>query len=393
MRRGGCLQTWRPPSTPLPKATTMKLNVEKAALLAALTPLARIVARKPTVPILGNVLLQTAGGAVILIGTDQDREVYTEAPADVDISGEVTLPCHTLLDFLRKAEAGSVSIEVEDGGGRAKVVAGRARVTLHTLPPADFPNIAESAPTSTFTMPARDLRLPIERVAYAQSTEETRYFLCGVHLHVVDKDIAFVATDGHRLGRSTIPVPAGAEALPPIILPSETVAELLKILDVEDAVTVEVNDRMARFTAGPVTIVSKLVDGTYPDYRRVIPPIHDGIDRVLKVCPKALLSAVERVATITIERGSRVTLSINDGGVDLAMRSPDCGDSSDHLEAVEYTGEPITIGFNSRYVTGVLSALGGDEIEVRMTAPHRPAVIHDPTEPATLRLMMPMAVQ
>ncbi|KTR06917.1 hypothetical protein NS365_05655 [Aureimonas ureilytica] len=368
----------------------MKITVEKSALLAALTPLARIVARKPNVPILGNILMQAADGKLTVIGTDQDREVYTDAPAEVTIAGEVTLPCHTLFDFLRKVDSGSVSIEVEDGGGRAKVVAGRARVTLHTLPTADFPNIAESAATSTFSMPARDLRRPIERVAYAQSQEETRYYLCGVHVHVADGDLAFVATDGHRLGRSTIPVPNGAETLPPIILPSETVAELLKILDVEAEATVEVNDRMARFTAGPVTIVSKLVDGTYPDYRRVIPSGHD---RTLKVCPKDLLGAVERVATITSERGSRVTLTIGEDGVGLATRSPEAGDSSDHLEAVEFEGDPIKIAFNSKYVTNLLSAIEGEVVEWRMTDPGAPVVIHDPSEIQTLRLLMPMGVQ
>lgn len=370
----------------------MKLTVDRGALLAALTPVVRIVSRKPSIPVLSHILLRADVGQemVLITGTDTDREVETAATAEVMRQGETTVPAHLLFDFLRKAEAPTLSMETSDDGGRMKVTAGKARVALNALPPADFPVMQTTKRSWEFEVPARDLRTPFARVAYAQSNEETRYFLCGVHLHPTDDSLAFVATDGHRLARTTIPLPAGAERMPAIIVPSETVAELQKLLDIDGDAVVELDDRSIAVMAGPVKITSKLVDGTYPDYRRVIPTAHD---RTLKLCPKALLSAVERVATITSERGSRVNFSISDEGVGLAMRSPDAGDSSDHLEAVAYDGEPIVIGFNSKYVTGVLGAVTGDEIEVRMTEPGSPVVIHDPTEAQTLRLMMPMAVQ
>jgi DNA polymerase III subunit beta len=372
----------------------MRVTLERSNLLKSLTHVHRVVERRNTIPILSNVLLKADGASLELKATDLDLEVTEATPAQVERAGATTVPAHLLYDIVRKLPDGSeVMLRTDDSGNAMSVISGRASFRLQCLPQSDFPELSAGSFSHIFRMEASDLKRLIDKTQFAISTEETRYYLNGIYFHTVEGggrlSLRSVATDGHRLARAEIEAPAGSEGMPGVIIPRKTVSELQKLVDAPDVkVAVELSDTKIRFTIGSVVLTSKLIDGTFPDYQRVIPT---GNDKKLVIDRQSFAAAVDRVSTISSERGRAVKLSINDGQLVLTVNNPDSGSATEEL-AADYEADPIEIGFNARYLLDVAAQLSGSEARFMLADAGSPTVIHDATDEHTLYVLMPMRV-
>ena len=297
-------------------------------------------------------------------------------------------------EIVRKLPEGSqVVLEASSDRAVLAIRAGRSRFTLQTLPESDFPDLAAGDMTHKFTLAAADLKRLIDKTQFAISTEETRYYLNGIYLHVAGsgkaQTLRAVATDGHRLAQTDLPVPAGAAGMPGIIVPRKTVTEVQRLIeDSEAEVTIELSSAKIRFTIGDVVLTSKLIDGTFPDYARVIPT---GNDKELVVDKKDFEAAVDRVSTVSSERGRAVKLSLSGGKLILSVTNPDSGSATEEIE-VEYDADPIDIGFNSRYLLDIAAQLDGEVAVLRLADPGSPTLIEDKDAKGALYVLMPMRV-
>ena len=373
----------------------MKLILTRADLLAALQPAARVIESRNTIPILGNLkLAATADGRLAVTGTDLDIEMETGCAAQVDRPGALTAPGARLVDIVRKLPAeAQVSLAQEPGESAMKLTAGRSRFTLQTLPESDFPDIPSGEFPHAFALPAPDLARMIAATSFAISTEETRYYLNGIYLHTVEAEgglrLTAVATDGHRLARFRTPAPAGCAGMPAVIVPRKTVGEIARLLDKEkDEVALSLSGQKIRVEIGGARLTSKLIDGTYPDYQRVIPQAND---KVATFGAQELARAADRVATISGERGRSVKLALDDGRLTLSVSNPDAGSATEEVEC-EWDAGPFEIGFQARYLAEILATLGGDTVEARLADPGSPSVWAKPGDAELLTVLMPMRV-
>ena len=375
----------------------MKATIERATLLKGLSHVQSVVERRNTIPILSNVLIEAdAAGSLKLMATDLDLQINESVAAAVDQAGATTVSAHTLFDIARKLPEGS-QVQITAAEGRMTIVAGRARFSLGTLPRDDFPVIAEGELPTSFELPAETLKQIIDKTRFAISTEETRYYLNGIFLHVADgaKDeggqpvLKAAATDGHRLARVTVPRPEGAEGMPDVIVPRKCVAELRKLLDeVDGSVGVSLSGTKIRFDLGQAILTSKLIDGTFPDYSRVIPTAND---KILKLDPKSFMEGVDRVSTIATEKTRAVKMALDRDRITLSVTSPENGTAAEEVPG-EYTSPGFEIGFNSRYLMDILGQIDGDLVEVHLADAAAPTLIRENDKAAALYVLMPMRV-
>jgi DNA polymerase-3 subunit beta len=375
----------------------MKATIERAKLLRCLSHVQSVVERRNTIPILSNVLIEASSdGLVKIMATDLDLQVVESLDAaSVDSAGSITVSAHLLFDIARKLPDGSqVSLETADN--RMVVKAGRSRFQLPTLPRDDFPSIVEGDLPTSFEIGAATLAELVDRTRFAISTEETRYYLNGIFLHVTDEDggvLKAAATDGHRLARFTLPRPAGAEGMPDVIVPRKCVAELRKLLEesLDTNVLVDLSPSKIRFTLGGeggVVLTSKLIDGTFPDYSRVIPT---GNDKLLKLDPKSFFAGVDRVATIATEKTRAVKMALEADKVTLSVTSPDNGNAAEEL-AADYRSDAMEIGFNAGYLKDILAQIDSDTVELHLADAGAPTLIRKDEKSPALYVLMPMRV-
>jgi DNA polymerase III subunit beta len=372
----------------------MKVTVERAELLKSLGHVHRVVERRNTIPILANVLIKADRSKLSFKATDLDLEVTETIAAEVNPGGSTTVPAHMFYEIVRKLPEGS-QIVIEASGDRAVLAirAGRSRFTLQTLPESDFPDLAAGEMTHSFKLGAVELKRLIDKTQFAISTEETRYYLNGIYLHTSGTakapTLRAVATDGHRLAQVELPLPDGAAGMPGIIVPRKTVGEVQRLIeDQTSEVTIELSQGKIRFTFGSVVLTSKLIDGTFPDYGRVIPV---GNDKELVVDKKEFEQAVDRVSTVSSERGRAVKLSISNGRLMLSVTNPDSGSATEEVE-VEYGSDPLDIGFNSRYLLDIAAQIETEAAVLRLADPGSPTLIQDKDSKGTLYVLMPMRV-
>ena len=370
----------------------MKATIERATLLKSLSHVQSVVERRNTIPILSNVLIEASGeGSLKLMATDLDLQIVDSVEAQVETPGATTVPAHTLFDIVRKLPEGSqVSLSAADG--KMLVVAGRARFNLATLPRDDFPVIAEGELPTRFELPAETLKQIIDKTRFAISTEETRYYLNGIFFHVSDEAtpvLKAAATDGHRLARVTVARPDGAAGMPDVIIPRKCVGELRKLLDeIDGTVGVSLSASKVRFDLGTAILTSKLIDGTFPDYSRVIPT---GNDKLLKLDPKSFMQGVDRVATIASEKNRAVKMSLEKDKITLSVTSPENGTAAEEV-SVDYGADSFDIGFNARYLMDILGQIEGDSVEVHLADAAAPTLIRENDKAAALYVLMPMRV-
>jgi DNA polymerase-3 subunit beta len=347
------------------------------------------VERRNTIPILSNVLIVARDvHSIRMMATDLDLQVDESVPANVDQAGATTVAAHTLFDIVRKLPEGS-QVELDVAEGKMHLSAGRSRFHLSTLPRDDFPVISEGELPTKFELPAATLRQIIDKTRFAISSEETRYYLMGIFLHVADDQLKAAATDGHRLARVVLPKPDGADGMPDVIVPRKCVAELRKLLEeVEGTVEISLSPTKIRFGLGSAVLTSKLIDGTFPDYNRVIPTAND---KLLKLDPKTFASGVDRVSTIASEKTRAVKMSVDRDKVTLSVTSPESGTATEELPA-DYGSDTLEIGFNARYLLDILGEIEGDTVEVHLADAAAPTLLRENDKSNALYVLMPMRV-
>jgi DNA polymerase III subunit beta len=370
----------------------MKAIIERATLLKALGHVQSVVERRNTIPILSNVLIEAqADGSIRFMATDLDLQIVESVAAKVETPGATTVSAHTLFDIARKLPEGT-EVEVSAADGKMLVTAARARFNLQTLPRDDFPVIAEGDLPTKFELPAKVLRDIIEKTRFAISTEETRYYLNGIFMHVSDDAqpvLKAAATDGHRLARYTVARPEGAAGMPDIIVPRKCIAELYKLLEGADiSVDISLSASKIRFGLGTAVLTSKLIDGTFPDYTRVIP---SGNDKLLKIDPKSFKDGVDRVATIASEKTRAVKMALETDKITLSVTSPENGTAAEEVPG-DYRSDGFEIGFNAKYLLDILDQVQGDSVEVHLADASAPTLIRENDKSAALYVLMPMRV-
>jgi DNA polymerase-3 subunit beta len=372
----------------------MKVTIERSALVKALGHVQSVVERRNTIPILSNVLLQAEGGVLTLTATDLDIEISETAPADVARKGSTTVSALTLYEIVRRLPEGAqVRLELKQEEGRLQVSAGRSQFALAVLPEEDFPTLAANDLAIRFSMPTADLVRLFDKARFAMSQEETRYYLNGVYLHAFAdgalKLIRAAATDGHRLARLEAPLPAGAEKMPGVIVPRKAVAEIGRLLgDADESVEIAVSETKIRFGFGAGHLTSKLIDGTFPDYERVIPKNNASI---LRAETKDFSQAVDRVATISADRTRSIKMAIDRDRLRLQVNNPEAGSALEEL-SVDYSGDPIEIGFNARYLLDIAGQIEGATMVFRLSDPSSPSIVLDEDDPRALYVLMPLRV-
>ena len=372
----------------------MKLSVERGALLRAMSRAQSVVERRNTIPILANVLIEADGEQVSFRATDLDIEVIDKAPAMVTQAGATTVAAHTLHEIARKLPDGAM-VELTDDGisGRLDVRAGRSHFSLQTLPREDFPIMASAEYSCNFPCPAPVLRRLFDKAKFAISTEETRYYLNGVYMHAAKGPegpvLRCVATDGHRLARIDAPLPTDAEGLPGVIVPRKTVGELRKLLeDDEMLIRVSVSETKVRFATPEVTLTSKVIDGTFPDYARVIPTANA---KRLEVDAKEFADAVDRVATVSSERSRAVKMALEDDRLVLSVNAPDAGAADEEL-SVAYGDEKLEIGFNAKYLLEIASQVDRENAVFLFNSAGDPTLMREGNDETAVYVVMPMRV-
>ncbi|WP_299844847.1 DNA polymerase III subunit beta [uncultured Paracoccus sp.] len=372
----------------------MKFSIERAVLVKAVSQAQSVVERRNTIPILANVLIEATAEGVSFRATDLDTEVVDRAPAQVERPGATTVSAAMLNEIARKLPDGSlVKLASDDAAGRLTVQAGKSNFSLATLPREDFPVMASTEYAANFSAPAGVLRRLFDKSKFAISTEETRYYLNGVYMHVAQSEegpvLRCVATDGHRLARIDAPLPEGAANMPGVIVPRKTVAELRKLLDEDDAaIAVSVSETKVRFATATITLTSKVIDGTFPDYSRVIP---SGNTRKLEVDAGDFAKAVDRVATVSSERSRAVKLALDEDRLILSVNAPDAGAADEEL-AVAYADDPLEIGFNAKYLQEIASQVDRENAVFLFNGSGDAALIREGGDTSAVYVVMPMRV-
>jgi len=372
----------------------MKLSIERGTLLKALAQAQSVVERRNTIPILANVLIEAEGAQVSFRATDLDIEVVDRAAAMVERAGATTVSAVMLHEIVRKLPDGALVNLTEDAAsGRLAITAGRSSFNLATLPREDFPVMASSEYSSNFAAPAPVLRRLFDKAKFAISTEETRYYLNGVYMHTATGEngavLRCVATDGHRLARIDAPLPEGAAGMPGVIVPRKTVNELRKLLDDDEAmIAVSVSETKVRFATPAITLTSKVIDGTFPDYTRVIPQNNT---RRLEVDATEFAKAVDRVATVSSERSRAVKLSLDEDRLVLSVNAPDSGAAEEEL-AVAYGDERLEIGFNAKYLLEIASQVDRENAVFLFNSSGDPTLMREGNDTSAVYVVMPMRV-
>ncbi len=374
----------------------MKFKADRTTLLKALAHIQSVAEKRNTIPILANVLIQAQGSRLTLTATDMEIAIVEEVTASVSRDGSTTAPASVLFEIVRKL-GGDTEIELDQSGGDAPLAlrAGRYATSLNVLAVDDFPSMTAGQLPHKFKIGSGVLRGLIDRSRFAISTEETRYYLNGIYLHVAKGDagemLRAVATDGHRLARVETELPAGASGMPGVIVPRKTVAEIRKLLDeAPEEVEVALSETRIQFTVGTVMLTSKLIDGTFPEYERVIPRDND---KILRVGKRDFADAVARVSAISQERSRPVKLSLEKHLLTLSAASPDQGTAKEELDdgTVSYEAGPIEIGFQARYLNDITDQIEKD-VEFAFSDSSAPTVVRDVDSPSALYVLMPMRV-
>jgi DNA polymerase-3 subunit beta len=372
----------------------MKLTIERTALLTSLSHVQSVVERRNTIPILSNILMVARDGQLSLTATDLDIAINEKVAANIGTEGATTVPAHLLYDIIRKLPEGSqVELDYMSDKGQIFIRCGQYKSSLACLPQDDFPVMETDQLPHNFVLPANILKRLIDKTRFAISTEETRYYLNGIYLHTADTDgvpmLRAVATDGHRLARVETPIPSDAEGMPGVIVPRKAVSEVLRLIDERDEpVSICLSDTKICFTFGDTVLTSKLIDGTFPDYERVIPA---GNDKVLELDGKSFAQAVDRVSTVATEKTRAIKLSLSGDLITLSATGADAGSATEEVAAA-YSADEMEIGFNSKYLLDITGQIDGENARFLFADSGSPTIVRDSADEGALYVLMPMRV-
>jgi DNA polymerase-3 subunit beta len=372
----------------------MQFVIERSHLLKSLGHVQSVVEKRGTIAVLSNVKIEAKGDGVELTATDMDLAMVEKVPASVSKNGATTVPAHMFYDIVRKLPEGAqIECTMSDDGGKMTIRSGQSRFSLGCLSTADFPVMADGDLAHNFTLASAECLALVQKPSFAISTEETRYYLNGIYLHAAGssdgKVLRAVATDGHRLARIEVALPAGAANMPGVIVPRKAIYELKKLIEEgEGDVAISLSDTKIRFVYGNAILVSKLIDGNFPDYERVIPANND---KIMEVNCKDMREAVDRVSVISSEKSRAIKFHVEGGKLTLSANSAEHGTASEEV-VVAYSATPLEVGFNSRYMLEMMSQIEGDTAQFLLNDSASPAIVRDTTDVGSLYVIMPMRV-
>ena len=375
----------------------MKFIVNSSDLSKALSHLQGVVELRHTLPILSNVIIKAEDSQLKLSSTNLDILCSEQISANIDINGEISVPAITLHEIVKKLPQGSdIDISMDETGNSINIKSGRSRFNLSTLPTDDFPDISQDDLSVRFVMSVDDLKTMIDKTKFAISNEESRYYLNGIFFHSAHKNgidvLRSVATDGHRLAQYDMPLPHGAEKMSGIIIPKKTTLELRRILDDANGdVQIELSSSKVKFVFSEIELVSKVIDGTFPDYTKVIP---ENNDKKLKTNITELKGAIERVSAIAVSEETKsrgLKLVIENNKLQLLANSASKGSAIEELD-VDFIHDKLEIGFNSRYLLDIITEIDGNEVTLNFSDPAAPVLIVDDAEDNLFFVLMPMRI-
>ena len=365
----------------------MKFEISRDALLKPLNLVAGVVERRQTLPILANVLLVLDGDRLSLTGTDLEVELVgrVQLPTAGE-SGEVTVPARKFVDICKSLPEGS-DIKFSAQDGKVMVKSGRSRFTLSTLPAREFPSVEDSMGTHQFTLKQRELRRLIDRTGFAMAQQDVRYYLNGMLWELKEGQLRVVATDGHRLAMCTLPSKVESDSDAQVILPRKGVLELSRLLLVDDEdIVIVIGSNHIRATTIDFTFTSKLVDGKFPDYERVLPR---AADKIVFGSRLELRQAFTRTAILSNEKYRGVRLKLSADTIEILANNPE-QEEADELVGVDYSGDGLEIGFNVSYLLDVLGVLSGERIKLSLADPNSSALLEESEDGDSLYVVMPM---
>jgi DNA polymerase-3 subunit beta len=365
----------------------MKFTVIKEAILKQLQLVVGVVERRQTLPILSNVLVKLEANHLAITGTDLEVEVLSHSNLEgVDYkAGETTIPARKFLDICRSLPDKAV-INVECENNRAVISSGRSKFTLSTMPSTEFPNVDQGPGELTFDCTADQIKLLIDRTSFAMANQDVRYYLNGMLWEVTSGQLRAVATDGHRLAMTTLQLAIACDNKVQAILPRKGVVELSRLLAEEGGVEVMVGDNHIRIKGADFVFTSKLVDGAYPDYDRVLPK-----DGTLCITGEidVLRQAFSRTAILSNEKYRGVRLAFSENLLMMSATNPEQEEAEEEVE-VNYTGEPFEIGFNVNYILDVLNNLDGDTVSFTLSGANSSALLEGAADKDSVYVIMPM---
>lgn len=364
----------------------MKISIQREALLKPLQQVIGAVERRQTLPALGNVLVRARPEGLSLTATDLEIELVARVDHVAEEPGEITVPARKLMDIC-KALPDSAELRLVTEGDKVSIRSGKSRFSLATLPAAEFPTLDEISVSKEFSIGQGRLKALIERTSFAMANQDVRYYLNGLMLEVEKDRVRAVATDGHRLAMCDTVAEVGTESAQQVIVPRKAIQELLRLLDDAEAeVRIQLGSNHLRVTLPDVRFTSKLIDGRFPDYQRVVPK---GGDKVLLIGREGFRQALLRASILSNEKYRGIRLLMGDGVLRIQAHNPEQEEAEEEIE-VSYQGEPMEIGFNVNYLLDVLNTLAGEEIEATLRDGNSSALLRDPTSSEALYVVMPM---
>ena len=375
----------------------MEFKINSSDLLKALSHIHGIVEVRHTLPILSNIILEAKDNELTLSSTNLDIYCADKIKAEVSIAGEISVSAVTFFEIVKRLPSGSeVVMTMEEGENEIILKCGRSKFNLSTLKTDDFPIISDNDLSTNFVLSADELIRIIDKTKFAVSNEETRYYLNGIFLHKADRNsiqfLRAVATDGHRLAQYDIPLPQGAEEITGIIIPKKTIFELRKVLDDANGdVSISLNENKIKFTFNDLKIISKVIDGTFPDYTKVIPQNNN---KNFKTNNNELKNAIDRVSAVAANEESKskaIKLSLEDNKLNLSVESQSKGSANEIID-ISYDGDKVDIGFNSKYIIDICNEVDGEEVDISLLDSVSPAIILDKTDENLFFVLMPMRI-
>ena len=367
----------------------MKFSIDRTKFLKPLSHLSSVVERRNTIPILSNIVVSANDDSLSLTATDMDLDLVITIKCNIEQKGTCTIPAHLLSEIVRKFQEGS-QVQIFSDQNNVNIIAGKSNFRLPTLPVEEFPSFSSSEMSTKFQLMVEDVIHQIDKTRFAISNEETRFYLNGIYFHKNDNGmLASVATDGHRLAVSQMKMPENIDDIPQVILPKKAIGEIRKLIDdYEGKIDISLSETRAEFSFGNVKLTTKLIDGSFPDYTKVIPTNND---KIMTVNTEKFYSAVDRVSTISSEKSRSVKINLRPGVLVLSASNPDASSAIEEIE-VSYDGEEIEIGFNARYLIEIAQQINNDTMQIALSDPGSPSLIFSPNDKNNLFVLMPMRV-
>lgn len=367
------------------------LVVERSALHKALAHCQGVVERRNTVPILAHVLLEARDDTLKITATDLELTLIETVPAHIKAEGETTVSAHLLFDIARKlSEGASIELKTQEGANFLQLQSGKSSYNFACLPPIEFPSTLEENYACRFNIHAAEFSRLIDKTHFSMSTQETRYHLNGIFFHATaDGFLKAVTTDGLRLAAAQVALPSALSTMPQVIMARKTIQEIRKLIDgVTEDITIALSDNQVRFDVGSSILISRLIEGKFPDYEQVIP---FGNDKVLEVDVKAFAEAVDRVSLMSTDKLRPVKIQVTGDTMVLSVHSSEIGNAVEELD-IKYGGDPIEFGFNARFILDVTQQIANPTLQFLIGNETQAIIAKDAVDDTSLYVLMPMRV-